>query len=317
MALDERLQRLIGTVIPRESLPPDPVDPVAVRAARNRVVRQTGALRPVAKVEDQTVSGPGGNIPVRVYWPRFGARLPVLVYLHGGGWVFGTLDSVDDTCRALANAADCVVVSVDYRLAPEHKFPAAVEDAYAVLRWLSDHAPEIGADAGRLAVGGESAGGNLAIACTLLARDQGGPSLVAQLLAYPITDYNLDTASYRENAEGFFLTRRAMQWYWEQYLARPEDADNPLAAPLRAVSHAGLPPALIFTAEYDPLRDDGEAYAARLRAAGVPVAAVRMPGLIHGFFSNAQWQLPQREEALARAADFLRQAFTRPDPAAD
>ncbi|MCL6593597.1 MAG: alpha/beta hydrolase, partial [Alicyclobacillus sp.] len=216
-----------------------------------------------------------------------------------------------------AKAAESVVVSVDYRLAPEHKFPAAVEDAFAVLRWVANHARELGVDERRLAVGGESAGGNLAIACTLLARDQGGPPLTAQLLAYPITDDNFDTPSYRENAEGYFLTRRAMQWYWAQYLARPEDANNPLATPLRAASHAGLPPALIFTAEYDPLRDDGEAYAARLRAAGVPVTAVRMPGLIHGFFSNAQWQLPQREEALAQAADFLRQAFTRAPAAAD
>ena len=193
---------------PPTVVPDTPVDPTALRAARVGALRKLQLpQRPVAKVEDRTVPGPEGPIPVRVYWSDRDGPHPILVYFHGGGWVLGNLDTVDDTCRALAMAARCAVVSVDYRLAPEHKFPSALEDAYAATRWASDFAPELGGDPQRLAVAGDSAGGNLAAVVALLARDLGGPRITAQVLVYPIVEHNFDTPSYRENGQGYFLTR--------------------------------------------------------------------------------------------------------------
>ena len=248
------------------------------------MVALAGEPESIARVENRTVPGSAGEIPVRIYTPVGTAPFPVLVYFHGGGWVIGNLDTHDGICRSLANRVGCLVVSVDYRLAPEHRFPAAPEDCYAATRWLAEHAGSLGGDKGRIAVGGDSAGGNLAAVVALMARDRGGPKLAFQLLVYPATDTDFETRSYRENSEGYFLTRADMVWFWNHYAPRDEDRRNPYAAPLRAASLRGLPPALVITAEFDPLCDDGNAYAARLREDGVPVRLSQQDGLIHGFF---------------------------------
>jgi acetyl esterase len=237
-----------------------------------------------------------------------GGALPGIVYFHGGGFVIGNLDSHDGTCRALANASGCAVVSVDYRLAPEHRFPAAPEDCYAALRFVAERGAELGIDARRLAVAGDSAGGNLAAVTALLARERRGPDVRFQLLVYPVADHAFDTPSYRDNAEGYFLSAAMMRWFWGHYLERPEQGDDPLASPLRAKDLAGLPPALVITAEYDPLRDEGEAYAARLKQAGVAAELLRYDGQIHGFFSLFD-ALDDGRAAVERAGAALRAAL--------
>ncbi len=261
----------------------------------------------VASWEDREVPGPAGRIRIRLYRPSAQAVLPVVVFFHGGGWVMGSIETHDVYCRQLTNASGHAVVSVDYRLAPEDKFPAGLEDAYAATRWVSEHAAEIGVDAKRIAVAGDSAGGNLAAAVCLLARDRGGPGLAFQLLMYPVIDYHFDTPSYRENATGYHLTRAAMIWSWRHYLKNELDGRSPYASPLRAQDLSGLPAALIMTAEYDPLRDEGEAYAERLRAAGVPVELRRYDGLIHGFARRTN-VLDRAREALQDVASALRNA---------
>jgi len=263
----------------------------------------------VARVEDRTLPGPAGEIPVRVYAPEGEEEpRPGVVYFHGGGFVMGSLETHDATCRSLANASGCTVVSVDYRLAPEHPFPAAPEDCYAATRWVASHGAELGIDPDRLAVAGDSAGGNLAAAVSLMARDRGGPALRHQVLIYPVADHGFDTPSYRENAEGYLLSRQLMEWFWGHYLARESDADHPYASPLRAPDASKLPPALVLTAEFDPLRDEGEAYAERLRAAGVPTRLSRYDGMIHGFFSMAEAMEPGRR-AVDEVAAALRRAL--------
>jgi len=238
---------------------------------------------PVAAVADRAIPGPAGDLRVRVYTPHGEPPVPIVVWLHGGGWVVGTVDTYDTICRALAAAVPAVVVAVDYRLAPEHRFPAAVEDSYAATLWASRNAAALGGSQRRLAVAGDSAGGNLAAVVALGARDRGGPAIGFQLLVYPITDAAMDTASYREKADGYYLTAAGMRWYWDHYLGGA-DGLRPDASPLRAAFVGGLPPALVVTAEHDPLRDEGEAYAARLRDAGVAAAVSRYPGMVHGFF---------------------------------
>jgi acetyl esterase len=247
-----------------------------------------GGGEPVHRVEDRAIPGPDGPIPVRIYWPSADTGLRLVAWFHGGGWVRGSIDSpqTDPTCRLIANGARAVVVSVGYRRAPEHRFPAAAEDCYAATTWAAEHAPDLGADAGRLAIGGSSAGGNLAAAVALMARDRGGPALRHQSLVYPITDHDFETASYRANADGYVLTRASMIWYWDQYVPGAADRDDPYVSVLKARSLKGLAPAHVITAEYDPLRDEGEAYAAELRAAGVPVSSTRYDGQIHGFFGR-------------------------------
>jgi acetyl esterase len=269
-----------------------------------------GPAAPVASVEDRVVPGPAGDLPVRVYTPEGEPPFPIVVFFHGGGWVVGTLDTYDPLCRALAAAVPAVVVSVDYRLAPEHRWPAAVEDAYAATLWASRNAAELGGAQHRLAVAGDSAGGNLAAVVALGARDRGGPQVAFQLLVYPALDAAADTASYREHAEGFYLTAAGMRWYWDHYLG-PADGAAPDASPLRAAFLGGLPPALVIGAEHDILRDEGEAYAARLRDAGVPAAASRYPGVVHGFF---RWRAvtPVADAALQEAATALRSALAGP-----
>ncbi len=240
----------------------------------------------IGMVRDLTADGPLGPIPLRVYRPAgvpASTPLAVLVFFHGGGWVIGDLETHDVLCRQLTAGSGVSVVSVDYRLAPEHKFPAAVDDAWAATRWVVAHAGELGADASRLAVGGDSAGGNLAAVVALLARDKGAPAIAVQVLIYPVTDLVGETRSYRDFAEGYLLTREGMRWFIAHYLTAEAEAADWRASPLRAQSLAGLPPALIVTAGFDPLRDEGEAYAERLRDAGVRVDSVCYGGMIHGF----------------------------------
>jgi len=267
-----------------------------------------GEPEAVADISDRTIPGPGGEIPVRVYRPGRDGTRPVLVYFHGGGWVLGSLQTHDGVCRALANAADCVVVSVDYRLAPEHGYPAAPEDCWAATRWVAANAASLGADGARLAIGGDSAGGNLTAVVALMARDRGGPPIRFQLLVYPVTDFGFDTASYRDNAEGYLLTTEGMRWFWGHYLAKPASGSEAFASPLRAESLKRLPPALVITAEFDPLRDEGEAYAGRLREAGVPTTLSRYHGQIHGFFSMGDL-IDAGKAAVREAAAALRAAF--------
>ncbi|MEV5013569.1 alpha/beta hydrolase [Streptomyces sp. NPDC053780] len=267
-----------------------------------------GTPEPVREVHDLSFDGPDGPLPLRVYRPSGEGPLPVLVYFFGGGWTLGSLDTSDALCRHLANSAGCLVVAVGYRLAPEHKFPAAPRDCFAGLRWAAEHAGRFGGDASRLAVAGDSAGGNLAAAVTLMARDEGGPDLVTQVLVYPNTDYLADTPSRRENTDPLLFNDKSVHWYWDNYLATPRDGTHPLASPLRAPDHSGLPPALVITAEYDPLRDEGESYAARLRASGVPVESTRYPGLAHGFFTMSG-TLDAARRAVGQVAAHLRTAF--------
>ena len=261
--------------------------PEAARASTNALVaaRKAMGVEAVHEVRDFTIPGPGGPIPVRLYRPEPASPAPVLIYFHGGGWVIGDIESHDHVCRGLANATPCVVISVDYRLGPEARFPAAVEDAYAATEWIANHADELGIDGGRIAVGGDSAGGNLAAVVTQLARDGSGPRLIYQLLVYPGTDMRMAWPSVEENADGPLLTKAAMDWFVSHYLRSEADRNDPQASPLLASSLRDLPPAFILTAECDPIRDEGEAYAARLRESGVAVEMKRYAGMPHGFFS--------------------------------
>ena len=230
----------------------------------------------------------GSTIPLRLYRgaaARPGGRLPALVYFHGGGWVIGDLDTHDSLCRHLANAGRCIVVSVDYRLAPEHKFPAAVEDCFAATSWVANEAAALGIDPDRLAVGGDSAGGNLAAVVSLLARDRGAPELSHQLLLYPAVDCAMTHPSHDRFAEGFLLTRATMRWFYGHYLQAQQDVADWRASPLRAPEFSGVAPALVLTAGNDVLSDEGEAYARRLREHGVPVELRPFPNQIHGFLT--------------------------------
>jgi acetyl esterase len=268
------------------------------------------APEPVGSVLDREVPGPLGPIRVRVYRP-FGAGrepLPVAAFFHGGGWVVCDLDSHDGMCRAICNASGCVVMGVDYRLAPEFRFPAGPEDAYAAVAWLGEHAAEIGGDPRLLAVVGDSAGGNLAAVVALMARDRGGPALELQVLLYPVIDFRFDTPSHLDRTEPHVLQSDEVRYYWYQYLSDEADGANPYASPLRAESLADLPPALLVIAEYDPLRDEGEAYAARLAAEGVPTVATRYDGMMHSFVTFAALAGAQR--AVAQIGAALRDVFT-------
>lgn len=240
----------------------------------------------VAKVEDITIPGPAGDIPARVYTGKgAGAGAPIVLYFHGGGWVVGDLGIVDQPCRDIANEVGAIVISVDYRLSPETKFPGPVDDCYAAVTWAAKNAASLGGDASKLVVSGDSAGGNLAAVMSLKARDENGPAIAAQWLIYPVTDAatNSTYRSYADNANDYTLTAGDMEWFWNHYINGPADNDNPYAAPIKAANLAGLPPALVVTAEYDPLRDEGDAYAEKLAAAGVNVTHKKFDDQAHGF----------------------------------
>ena len=286
------------------------LSPQEARQAMEAARGTTADPEKVAKVEDRLIPGVAGKQPIRIYTPTGDGPFPIVVYFHGGGWVVGSINTVDASCRALANLAACMVVSADYRLAPEDKFPAAVDDCYAAARWVAFNATALNGDAARLAVGGESAGANLAAAVTLKAQESGLPALAYQLLLYPVTGYAYDLPSHTENAEGYFLTTEMMAWFWNHYLASEADGHNPLASPLRASTDQcrDLPPAFIATAQYDPLRDEGAVYAAKLSEAGVTVEYICFEGLIHGFMGMAKVVEPAGQ-ALEHAASSLKTAL--------
>jgi acetyl esterase len=246
-------------------------------------------------VHDRTIPGPAGDIPVRVFTPTAAPNLPLLLWFHGGGWVTGNLDTHDQLGRTLSDAAGAIIASVDYRLAPENKFPAAVDDCVAAYEWALAHAGEVGADASRIAIGGDSAGGNLAAVVSLVAREKGLPQPRLQLLVYPVADYEFDSAAMIDNAQGYFLEAGSMRWFYDHYAGTQADFDDWRFAPARAEDHSGLARAVVVTAEFDPLRDQGEMYAKQLQAAGVPTESVRADGLIHGFFGMHEFMPPGRE----------------------
>ena len=310
MPLDPQAQAYLEQVAAAGAPTVNMMSPAVARANAEKASLPPGPE--VAKVEDRTIPGPDGEVPVRVYTPAGPGPFPVLVWFHGGGWVRGSVNISDGTVRHLTNMGDCVVVSVDYRLAPEAKFPAAAEDCYAATAWVGANTSSINADPDRIAVGGDSAGGNLAAVVPLMARDRGGPSLLHQVLVYPVIERDFTTRSYTQCSEGYSLTRDAMVWFWDQYLRDEGDATHPYVAPLHAKDLSGLPPALVITAEFDPLRDEGAAYARRLSEAGVPTKHSDYSGMIHGFF-RLWWAMDRSKEALSEVAATLKEAFA-PSP---
>jgi acetyl esterase len=263
---------------------------------------------PMIEVRNLKVAGAAGELDARLYRPLEDENLPLLVYFHGGGFVMGNLDTHDNLCRSLASQTEAVVVSIAYRLAPENPFPAAPLDCYAATCWLVEHAAELGVDGRRLALAGDSAGGNLTLAVSRLAAQHKGPKVSYQCLFYPVTDARCDSQSYEDFAEGYFLSSAMMYWFWQQYLPDAGQGDDPLASPLRADRLADLPPTTLITAEFDPLRDEGEAFARRLLQAGVSVRLQRCEGMIHGFISMAAF-VERAAQALADAASDLRGAL--------
>jgi len=310
--LDPDAQRVLemNQAVPRK--PPDQVTPAEARAAfRESRARMSPDPQPVAGVVDREIPGPGGAIRVRCYRGRGTAaseRLPVYLYYHGGGWSVGDLETHDVTCRQIANDARCAVVAVDYRLAPEHPFPAAADDAYAALTWLAAEADALAVDRDRIAVGGDSSGGNLATVTAIAARERGGPALRLQVLVYPVVDLRMDTPSYASRGSGFTLTADGMRYFRSVYVPNERDWSDWRVAPLRAPSLHGLPPAVIVTAGHDPLCDEGIAYAERLRADGVAVEHRHYDGQMHGFV-NAGRFIRAADRALAEIVAALQSAW--------
>jgi acetyl esterase len=281
------------------------LSPTGARAQADQMNELIGAGPEVAAVEDFAIPGAAGDIRCRRYEPE--SAQATIVWVHGGGWVICDLDSHDAMCRILANAAECTVIAVDYRRAPEHRFPAALDDAWAALQWAGEQWPSR-----PLEVGGDSAGGNLAAVCALRARDRGGPPLALQALVYPVTDHDMTTSSYVEHGgEETLLGKKEMVWFWDHYLPDVAARDDPEASPLRAPDLAGLPPAIVVSAEYDPLRDEGRAYVERLRAAGVEVTHHHYDDMIHAFFSFVN-VFARGDEAVAQVGRDIRAAVAAP-----
>ena len=307
MPLDPKAKFMIEQMSMMPLPPWGQADAVTVRA-----IMDSGRFPPpdipLAEIVNTVAPGPAGDIPIRIYRASHDASQPVIVFFHGGGWVVGNLDSHDGTCRRLCDAIGCTVISVDYRLAPEHLYPAAVDDSYAATKWAADNAASLKIDPKRIAVAGDSAGGNLAAVVAIAARDRGGPPLCHQLLTYPVTDMAFRSESYVTNGEGYFLTRSMMEWFGVQYVPEGHDVEDPLLSPLYAADLSKLPPATVITAEYDPLRDEGEAYAKRLIEAGVPTKLIRYEGVFHGFFSM-NGMIDQADDAHAFATAELKKAF--------
>ena len=283
--LHPQIVQVIDAMARAELRPIEAMTPVEARTQMELTARGRKAEPlPVTKVEERMIPGPAGEIRLRLYWPNAAGAVPAIVYYHGGGHVIGSLDTHDLIARNLCAGAEALVVSVDYRMGPEHKFPAAVDDSFAALQWVQANAASLGADPGRLGVHGDSAGANLAAVVALMARDAGGPKLRLQSLVYPVGDYTLSGASYGKYAQGYgLLTRESMVWFSRHYLRSPNDAEDWRASPIKATSLAGVTPAIVVVAECDVLHDDGESYAGALRRAGVPVEYREYPGMIHGF----------------------------------
>ena len=308
MPLDPQIRAILDQMA---SLPP--FESLSVEDARAQTIERSAAGKlptlPVAAVVNRVIPGPAGDLPVRIYTPNGSGPFPLMVFFHGSGFVVCNLDTHDGTCRNLCSAAGCVVVSVDYRLAPEAKFPAGPDDCYAATKWAAAHARELGADPGHVAIAGDSAGGNLVAVVALMIRDKGGPALDGQLMIYPVTDYYTPGhPSYVENAEGYGLSAAGMRWFWNHYLSSPAQGDNPYASPLRAANLRGLPPALIITAQYDVLRDEGERYGQRLAEAGVPPRSRATTGCITGFF-QMYGIVEKAKKALEESATWLKERF--------
>ena len=265
---------------------------------------------PIGKAVNHIIPAPHGEIPARIYTPVAAAAeaLPTLVFFHGGGWVIGNIETHDWLCRILANEAACRVISVEYRLSPEHKYPAAIEDAFAAVTWIEANASTLGVDANRIAVGGDSAGGALAAIVAQLAKEKGNPRIAYQMLFFPVTQIGGDTTSMREFAEGFFLETPTLKWFYNHYLPADADRNDPRVSPLAAKDFSGLPPAYIMLAGFDPLHDEGLAYAEKLRVAGVPVTVADYPDMVHDFI-YMQAVLPQAPQALVTAAAALKSAL--------
>lgn len=307
MPVDPQIRALLdrGTGVPTTHT-------LQVADARRQYEARIALMAPppqMATVLERRIDGPDGTIGLRIYTPAGSGPFPLMMFFHGSGFVLCSLDTHDGMCRNLAAGIGCVVVSVDYRLAPEHKFPKGPDDCLAATRWAADNAVELGIDPARIMVAGDSAGGNMAAVTALRIRDEGGPELCGQMLLYPVTDYHTPgTPSYAENADGYGLTRDTMEWFWAHYLTSPVEAENPYASPLRARDFTGLPPAYVTSAEYDPLRDEAERYGMQLREAGVPTEITRFPGMNHGFLF---WVgiVGGADSAMAEACAWARQAF--------
>jgi acetyl esterase len=288
--------------------PDPPVEELRAQWGAFLTIIGGAAPEPIHHVENRTIPGTGGDIAIRVYRPSDEPSLPVIVYLHGGGWVLGGIGDYDGILRPVANGTGAIVVSVEYRLAPEHRFPAAFDDAWAATKWVVAHAAELGGDPRRVAVMGDSAGGNLAAVIALMVRDEGQPDLALQVLLYPVVDEEFTSPSMIENATGYLLETERMRWFFRQYVTSAADGNDWRVSPMRAADLAGVASALVITAEYDPLRDQGNAYAVRLRDAGVAVEHTEYPGVFHGFF-GLQQMLEPAEQLFEQVAAALRRAF--------
>lgn len=308
MPLDKQAEAFIKQLAAMGGPQLNEMDVATAREALGVLTELGGPPEPVSSVVNRTIPGPQGEIPIRIYTPDASGPLPIVVYFHGGGWVMGTLEMLEAACTRLCNRASAVVVSVDYRLAPEHKFPGPVTDCYAATEWVAENAHLIGGDATRIAVAGDSAGGNLAAVVALMARERGTPQVAFQLLVYPVTDFDYTRPSYQENGQNYFLTTDMMRHFAGIYLNDEQDTLDWRAAPLRVEDASGLPPAFVITAEFDPLRDEGEAYAQRLKAAGSAVTVKRYAGQIHGFWGMCG-TMDQGKQAIDDAAAALRQAW--------
>jgi acetyl esterase len=309
VALDAQAQDLLDAMAAQGMKTFDQMTVPEARDAGLAFIGLQGEPEQVAQVTDRTVPGPAGEIPIRVYTPEGPGPHPVVVYYHGGGWVIGDIEVADKPCRTLSNVSGAAVVSVGYRKAPEHPYPAAADDCYAATAWVAEHAAELGVDPARIAVAGDSAGGQLAAVVAQTARDRGGPAIAYQLLIYPAVDAGGEYPSRVENGEGYLLTKGAMDWFYAHYLTSPDQIEEPAASPIRG-DLTGLPPASVITAGYDPLRDEGAAYVEALTRAGVAVHHDENPSMIHGFF----WMLGAIEHvrgAYDRAGQDLRSAFAR------
>jgi acetyl esterase len=311
MQLDPQMKAILDRAAAAGGKPFHEMTPTEARAALETLFEDfRGQPKEVAKTEDRKIPGPAGDIPIRIYTPAGAGPFGTLVFFHGGGWVIGSIETHDHTCRDLTAGAGCVTISVGYRLAPESKFPAGPEDCYAATKWVADNARALNVDANRIAVGGDSAGGNLAAVIPQMARDRGSPKIAFQLLIYPATDCANQTPSQHEfNEDGYILSRRDMEWFYGHYLAA-NDSSNPYACPALAKNFANLPPAFVVTAEFDPLRDEGESYAEALRQAGVAVKAKRYDGVCHGFVSMAKL-LDIGKRAVADCCAELRAAIAK------